>query len=98
MLPMSVKKGRRSIDPEILRTAVQEYMDGNVLGSQVNISIEQLRQMQRDMSYAASQGGRKIAILLDAERMHPAGANSLLKVLEEPSPDSIFILVSKVYM
>ena len=96
MLPMSVKKGRRSIDPEILRTAVQEYMDGNVLGSQVNISIEQLRQMQRDMSYAASQGGRKIAILLDAERMHPAGANSLLKILEEPSPDSIFILVSSV--
>ena len=78
---MSVKKGRRSINPEILRTAVQEYMDGNALGGQVNISKEeQLLSLQRDMSYAASEGERKVAILLGAERMHPAGANSLLKL------------------
>ena len=94
-LPILVKKGRHSINPEALRAAVQKYMDGNALGGQVNISKEeQLLSLQRDMSYAASEGGRKVAILLDAERMHPAGANSLLKILEEPSPDSIFILVS----
>ena len=40
-LPMSVKKGRRSINPEALRAAVQEYMDGNALGGQVNISKEE---------------------------------------------------------
>ena len=93
---MAAKKGRRSIDPEAVRAAVQEYMNGNALGGQVNTSIEQVRQMQRDMSYAASEGGRKVAVLLDAERMHPAGANSLLKILEEPTPESIFILVSSV--
>jgi DNA polymerase-3 subunit delta' len=96
MLPIAAKKGRRSIDPEAVRAAVQEYMNGNALGGQVNTSIEQVRQMQRDMSYAASEGGRKVAVLLDAERMHPAGANSLLKILEEPTPESIFILVSSV--
>lgn len=96
MVPLGSKKGRRSVDPEAVRAAIRAYMSGDALGGQVNISIEQLRQMQREMSYATSEGGRKVALFLDAERMHPAGANSLLKILEEPSPDSIFILVSSV--
>ncbi|MBN2216696.1 MAG: DNA polymerase III subunit delta' [Pirellulales bacterium] len=38
-------------------------------------------------------GGRKIAIIDDADYLNAEGANSLLKTLEEPPPRSVLILV-----
>ena len=39
-------------------------------------------------------GGRKVAILDDADFLNLAGANGLLKTLEEPPPGSVLILIS----
>jgi DNA polymerase-3 subunit delta' len=39
------------------------------------------------------QGGRKVAIIDDADFLNPEGANSLLKTLEEPPPRSVLILI-----
>jgi DNA polymerase-3 subunit delta' len=39
-------------------------------------------------------GGRKIAVIDDADYLNPEGANSLLKTLEEPPPRSVLILIS----
>ena len=38
-------------------------------------------------------GGRKIAIIDDADFLNQEGANSLLKTLEEPPPNSLLILI-----
>jgi DNA polymerase-3 subunit delta' len=38
-------------------------------------------------------GGRKVAIIDDADSLNPEGANCLLKTLEEPPPRSILILI-----
>jgi len=38
----------------------------------------------------------KVVILSDAERLHPAAANALLKTLEEPHPYAKFILMTSV--
>ena len=38
-------------------------------------------------------GGRRIAIIDDADFLNPAGANCLLKTLEEPPPQSVLILI-----
>ena len=38
-------------------------------------------------------GGRKIAIIDDADYLNPEGANCLLKTLEEPPPRSVLILI-----
>jgi DNA polymerase III subunit delta' len=38
-------------------------------------------------------GGRKIAIIDDADYLNEEGANSLLKTLEEPPPKSVLILI-----
>jgi DNA polymerase III subunit delta' len=40
-----------------------------------------------------SQGGRKIALIDDADYLNAEGANSLLKTLEEPPPRSVLILI-----
>ncbi len=39
-------------------------------------------------------GTRKVAVIDEADTLTPEAANSLLKVLEEPPPDSVLILVS----
>ncbi len=46
-----------------------------------------------DISMRPYSGRRKIAIMDDADFLNVEGANSLLKTLEEPPPDSLLILV-----
>ena len=42
----------------------------------------------------ASQGGRKVSIIFDADRMNAAASNSFLKTLEEPPANSLLLLVT----
>lgn len=46
-----------------------------------------------DLSLKPFRGGRKIAIVDDADFINEEGANSLLKTLEEPPPGSVLILI-----
>ena len=58
------------------------------------IKIEQIRAVQHEMSLAPYTGRYKVCIIEEAETMTKEAANSLLKVLEEPPGDVVFILVS----
>ena len=40
------------------------------------------------------EGLAKVFVVLEADRMNPAAQNALLKTVEEPEPDTVFILVS----
>ncbi|MDQ3963759.1 MAG: DNA polymerase III subunit delta' [Actinomycetota bacterium] len=40
------------------------------------------------------EGRTKVFIIEEAERMNPAAQNALLKTLEEPQPDTVFVLIS----
>lgn len=46
-----------------------------------------------DIGLKPFRGGRKIAIIDDADFLNQEGANSLLKTLEEPPPKSLLILI-----
>jgi DNA polymerase-3 subunit delta' len=50
--------------------------------------------VHRSLSFAAAQGGYKVVIMSDADRLNTQAANALLKVLEEPRPGTVLILVS----
>ncbi len=50
-----------------------------------------------DISMRPYSGRRKIAIMDDADFLNVEGANSLLKTLEEPPPDSLLILVAPTF-
>jgi DNA polymerase-3 subunit delta' len=57
-------------------------------------SIESMRQFS-ELVYMAPYSGRwKLFIIHDAERMLPYSANALLKTFEEPTIDSVIILLS----
>ncbi len=46
-----------------------------------------------DIALKPFRGGRKIAIIDDADYLNQEGANCLLKTLEEPPPQSVIILI-----
>lgn len=58
------------------------------------IKIEQIREMQREAALAPAQSERRIVIIDDADKMTVQAANSLLKTLEEPEGEAMFILVA----
>lgn len=58
------------------------------------IGIEQIRKLNDFVYLTGHQGGYKIVLIYPAEAMNTAAANALLKKLEEPPPDVLFILVT----
>lgn len=85
------------------RSFVQAYPYGNTsdwsyhLGSehkQLAIPREEARHITQHISLKALEGAYKIVLVWLPEYLHPAAANALLKVLEEPPPNTIFLLVS----
>jgi DNA polymerase-3 subunit delta' len=58
------------------------------------IKIEQIRNLQHEMARATYRGDYRVCIIDDAEQMTLQAANSLLKMLEEPTGNSIFIMIS----
>ncbi|MDL5045070.1 hypothetical protein QQ054_03315 [Oscillatoria amoena NRMC-F 0135] len=61
---------------------------------QAIISTEESREMIKSLSFKPFESMYKIVIIWYPELMHPAAANSMLKILEEPPPHTYFILVS----
>jgi DNA polymerase-3 subunit delta' len=60
----------------------------------VNIPVEQIRNLQKEISLKPFEGKRKVVVIAQAENMHISSANSLLKTLEEPPSDTNLILTS----
>lgn len=57
-------------------------------------AIDSMRRLSEEVHLPPYQSKRKAFIIHDAERMLPYSANALLKTFEEPSLDSLIILVS----
>jgi DNA polymerase-3 subunit delta' len=62
---------------------------------QVYYRIDQVRQdIIQPMSLAKGEGRYKVNILIDAEKMREEAANAFLKLLEEPPPQTVFLLTT----
>ena len=62
--------------------------------SGVFIKIDQIRTLCRTLAMKPYEAGMRVVIISDAQAMNPAAGNALLKVLEEPPPGTILILVA----
>lgn len=58
------------------------------------ITVETIRALQDFLHIGAHRRGRRVVVVDPADSMNITAANALLKVLEEPPSDLIFILVS----
>lgn len=59
------------------------------------IKIDPVREVIRSVQYSTSDGGKKIVILSEADRMTVEATNAFLKTLEEPPPDTLILLLSR---
>jgi DNA polymerase-3 subunit delta' len=59
------------------------------------IKVDQIRELIEVLSLSSYRGGRKTAVVENAESLNANGANAFLKTLEEPSGDTLLILVAK---
>lgn len=58
------------------------------------IKIDQIRDLQKDLSYRPFEAPKKACIIDGAERFNQAAGNALLKTLEEPPGNALIILVT----
>ncbi|TAM40590.1 AAA family ATPase [bacterium] len=73
----------------------REHPDLHIIESgNSQIKIEDIRAMQHQASLRPYEGKMNIFIIDNAHRLNPEAANSLLKLLEEPPRDCLFILVT----
>jgi len=69
------------------------HPDITVLSTEkVQIAIAEVRDLVAASSFGSSSGSFRIMIIEDADRMAPTAANVLLKALEEPPENTIWIL------
>lgn len=58
------------------------------------VTVEEIRKVQRFLSFTAHDGGYRVVIIDPADDMNQNAANALLKNLEEPPARTQFILIS----
>jgi DNA polymerase-3 subunit delta' len=58
------------------------------------IKIDQVRDVVDRAQYRPFEGRRRVVIIDEADALVTAAQNALLKTLEEPTPSSVFILVT----
>ncbi len=61
---------------------------------QLRMGVDIAQEIQSALTLKAFRGGHKVILIWLPEMMDTAAANKLLKVLEEPAPGTVFLLVS----
>jgi DNA polymerase III subunit delta' len=59
-----------------------------------NIKVDQIRELGEFMGMTAALSPWRVAVIDTVDDLEPAGANALLKMLEEPPSNTLFFLVS----
>ena len=85
----------RLLTPEQESSDEDEPASSKKTGKKTQISISQVRELGDFLELASHRsGGYRIVLIHPAEALNLASANALLKMLEEPPPGALFILVA----
>jgi DNA polymerase III subunit delta' len=91
----------RRLEPESLAQPSDEQTDeeqasgtGRRAKPSIQIKIEQVRELADFLNVGSHRGRLRVAMVHPAEDMNVHAANALLKGLEEPPPNVVFLLVS----
>jgi DNA polymerase III subunit delta' len=72
---------------------VERVLNEKTKRMQSQIAVEKVREITGFMSLTPAEGGWRVVVVDGAEDMNQASANALLKILEEPPPRAILLLV-----
>jgi DNA polymerase-3 subunit delta' len=82
----------RFLQPDALSQSGEESESGKKASKQ--ITVEQVRGLADFLGMSSHQGGMRVIVICPAEAMNSNAANALLKNLEEPPRNTLFILVT----
>lgn len=71
------------------------YQGLGVENKQGQISVHEAQSIVKSLSLKAYEGGFKVMIIWMAEKMNISAANKLLKLIEEPPNNTVFILITE---
>lgn len=83
-------------EPSTEPAAGEAEGSGKPVRASREIRVEQIRALADFLGIAAYRGGFRVVVLAPAEAMNAIAANTLLKMLEEPPPSTLFALVADV--
>lgn len=80
------RRAQAGTHPDLLMPSVRE--------KDRSIKVDDLRAVIQALSYHAAEGGRRVVLLENAQRMTVQAQNALLKSLEEPDGETTFLLTA----
>lgn len=72
-----------------------DFLQVGPLPEKQHIVVDQIRELCAGLALKSHAGGYQVATIVPAEQMNTAAANSLLKTLEEPSDNTLLILITE---
>ncbi len=90
---------KTNVKPEELQEALAEkarnpFRQTGFPGKNTFIGIDTIRELKKEASFKRYEGRQKVFIISEADQMRVEAANALLKLLEEPPPDLVIILIT----
>lgn len=79
---------------EVLRSFAAQPWHRNRPWENSFILIDDIRALKRKLSTTSYEGAGAVVLLLEAHRLKAESANALLKILEEPPPQTYFVLTA----
>lgn len=58
------------------------------------IKIDSIREACRRLNFKSFESGRQVLLITDAQNLNEESSNALLKTLEEPSPETVIVLIT----
>ncbi|MDP9377897.1 MAG: DNA polymerase III subunit gamma/tau, partial [Actinomycetota bacterium] len=91
--------GGATTDPCVTCDSCREIANGASLDviemdAASNNSVDDIRDLRERVAYAPVSGGHKVYILDEAHMLTAAAWNAFLKTLEEPPPNTVFVLAT----
>ena len=80
----------RRVDKEIHPNVVIIKPEGDAK----DIKIENIRDLVKSLTFSSVEGNKRFVVIDEAHRMNEASSNALLKTLEEPPRDTVFMLLT----
>jgi len=84
----------KDITAELSKKAAWPYYRLQIEGAN-DIRISSIRQLRKDIYLANDPGAIRVVIIFEAHRLNIEAANALLKILEEPPANTVFLLTTE---
>ncbi len=90
-----LEEWRKFVENEPYGSLFDWYQRLGIENKQGQIGVNEAQDIVKSLSLKSYEGGYKVMIIWMAEKMNTACANKLLKLIEEPPKDTLFLLVTE---